>query len=74
MTGANEQRHQIAKASQETHHNSKGIQDLSPRVEEDEGWRHKRSSEDRAEILNYVVTIRRNNILWIAFFVHDLLL
>ena len=39
-----------------------------PRIEEDEGWRHKRSSEDRAEILNYVVTIRGNNILWIAYF------
>jgi hypothetical protein len=36
-----------------------------PRVEEDEGWRRKRRREIRAEILKYVVTIRRNNVLWV---------
>ena len=32
-----------------------------PRVEEDEAWRGKRSSEVRAKILKNIVTIRRNN-------------
>jgi hypothetical protein len=32
-----------------------------PRVEEDEGWRGKRSSEVRAKILKNIVTICRNN-------------
>jgi hypothetical protein len=37
-----------------------------PRVEEDEGWRGKLGSEVRAKILIYIVTIRRNNVVWIA--------
>jgi hypothetical protein len=37
-----------------------------PRVEENEGQRRIRGSHDRAEILKYVVTIRRNNVLCIS--------
>jgi hypothetical protein len=38
-----------------------------PRGEEDKTWRHKRGRGGRAKILKYVVTIRRNNVIWIAF-------
>ena len=37
-----------------------------PRIEEDEGQRRRHGSEDWAEILKDVVTIRRNNVFCIA--------
>jgi hypothetical protein len=40
--------------------------DHGPREKEEVGRQHNHKREARAEILKYVVTIRRNNVLWIA--------
>ena len=37
-----------------------------PRVEEEDGRQHTRISVARAKILKYVVTMYRNNVLWMA--------